>query len=100
MSVVGFQFFFNGTPKPYISPARAKSTAQDASDCVAAMAQIEDGLFYLSSEADIATAAAAADIGACADICLADDLCVLATYDYAALGDKCKTLIISEETDE
>ncbi|WIA10380.1 hypothetical protein OEZ85_010572 [Tetradesmus obliquus] len=97
VSVVGFQFWYNNDPYPYISPARAISTAQDASDCVAGMAQIEDGLWFLAA-AEGTTATSEANIADCATACLGDTTCAVATFDYkAAAGSKCRMLKIATE---
>uniref|UniRef100_A0A383VXC6 Tyrosine-protein kinase ephrin type A/B receptor-like domain-containing protein n=1 Tax=Tetradesmus obliquus TaxID=3088 RepID=A0A383VXC6_TETOB len=99
VSAVGFQFFYGSNSYPYPSPARAVSGAQDAADCVAGMAQIEDGLWFLAG-AEGATATSEASIADCATACLGDATCALATFDYAA-GNKCKMLkIATEATDD
>lgn len=55
------------------------------------MAQIEDGLWYLAG-ADTASAQDKTSIQDCADYCLGVELCMFATFDYAATldADKCK----------
>lgn len=99
VSLVGYQFWYNNVAYPYISDARAVSTAQDAADCVAGMAQIEDGLWYLAGAGGV-TATSEANIAACANACLGDDACALVEFDYAAPGDKCKKLTITEAADD
>lgn len=98
-TTVGFQFFYDSTSDLYIPPTRAKEFAQDAADCVAGMAQIEDGLWYLDG-AETEDDVGKANNRACADRCLAVDGCALATYDYSKLGasGSCKILTISENT--
>jgi hypothetical protein len=94
-SEVGFQFWYENVAKPYMPDPRAVAQAQDASECVAAMAQIEDGLWYLAgAEGDTATDAD--DIGDCATRCLNSPTCALATFNYAVSGTaSCKILEIT-----
>jgi hypothetical protein len=97
MSQVGFQFFYNNAPQLYISPARAVAGAQDASDCVSALGQIEDGLWYLSAT-DAANVTSMADFDACVTSCLNNAKCALMSYDYANAdaNSKCKVLEITD----
>lgn len=86
----GFVFNFGGSTNSYAPPTVARLSAESTADCLAGMAQLQDGLFYVP-EGSAATGTSAADnIIQCANECLGAQGCMFATWDYLAeAGSQC-----------
>ena len=81
---VGFSFDYNGTNQAFAPAPVARNGSDNAGDCLAAYAQVEDGAWFLGGSASLTSVGAATTFQACVDACSADDSCQYVTFDYDA----------------